>query len=203
MVCNFEVKMYNSKTNEVVIDLYAMIFKRMRNFIKEWETLILTLFRRFYSGFRYVNFVFYFITVIGVLGGLGVWKEYLESSSEEIINHALTTFYMAVLATSSADLILKTKPKKEMKVLKMPALSILMAGGVCAVLIFTDNAPDYLAKLCTVISLFFWWITNSTDKKYSSGKFKPFSTVGGHVEVEEPVSNNDDNNESQFEGIEH
>ncbi|TCD01226.1 hypothetical protein [Pedobacter psychroterrae] len=147
-------------------------------FFSSWTYLIAALFKRFYEGFRNIDFIIYFLVVILIVGGLGIspiaYKIYYkgENNPENILElaKALSTYFITIIATSSADLILNKLPNhKEARSLRMPALTFLILGGIAIFLVQYDLLPDYsleIAFYATISALFLWWITNSVDKKY-------------------------------------
>ena len=169
--------------------LIVNVFNFLWGLKDEWLLLLKILLKRFFVGFGRVSFLLYFVVIIVILGGLGVWIEYF-SETQNGLNNALTTFFMAILATSSADLLLKTKPEDEMGFLKMPALSILIIGGLMAALVFAGYCQEQLAKTGTILALMLWWIANSSDDKYLANGENPESKdyTGEEEEIQGEIS---------------
>lgn len=158
-----------------------------RTFINTWWLLLKTILDRFFSGFTNSNFFLYFFVVIIIVGGLGcssLFYNYYNynlktGNAEEYatlclgLAKSLSTYFIALIATSSADLILNKKPNsREASVLRLPALTMLIVGGISLFLIQYNLLEDAkktlnLAFMGTILALLFWWVANSFDDKYS------------------------------------
>jgi hypothetical protein len=168
---------------------------RIQTFKNTWWLLIKTLLDRFLSGFTNSNFFLYFFVVIILVGSLGcsglLYEYYYFKPNPNNIGEfkslclalakSLSTYFIALIATSSADLILNRKPNsKEAAVLRLPALTMLILGGISIFLIQYNLLEDFnrtlkLAFYGTTLSLLFWWIANSIDDKYNPHEEKPAS----------------------------
>jgi hypothetical protein len=167
--------------NELTTKIQFLLTNSVRKiglFFKSWTYLFLTLLKRFIEGFKHIDFLIYFLVVILIVGGLGIspilYKIYLQGAdTPENLNElsrALSTYFITIIATSSADLILNKLPDpKEARSLRMPALTCLIIGGISIFMIQYNLIPQYslnIAIYATFGALFLWWITNSTDGKY-------------------------------------
>lgn len=57
-------------------------FSQIGLFFEEWLLLMKVILSRFFMGFKSVNFIFYFLVIVLILGGLGVWVEVLNIPSD-------------------------------------------------------------------------------------------------------------------------
>ncbi|MBB2147369.1 hypothetical protein [Pedobacter gandavensis] len=167
------------------------------NYFQEWIILFKALFKRFFCGFKKVDFILYFLFVILIVGGLGVFpsaiKYYKAVSSNMSLTglklvelefaKSLSTYFITIIATSSADLILNKHPNElEARTLRMPAVSCLIIGAMSIFAIHSQilgNQTLNFAFYSTLFSFFIWWIANSMDIKYdkpsnnSEANFEP------------------------------
>lgn len=172
----------------------------------EWIDLVKSVYKRWIDGFKKVDFILYFLFVIIIVGSLGVFpsilKYYealtLETPDLNVIENdlakSLSTYFITIIATSSADLILNKEPNEhEARILRMPAVTCLIIGAISIFLIHTEVfgvKTLHFSFLSTAFSLFVWWIANSWDKKYQNNKLDNpianFSPLGkenvGHSE---------------------
>lgn len=168
-------------------------------FFESWIYLLKILFKRFIEGFRNIDFVIYFLVVIIVVGGLGVfplvYTAYTEIQSSDPnyieLSKALSTYFITLIATSAADLILNKHPnQKEARSLRMPALSFLIFGGIAIFIVQYNLIPKYSLTISiwsTIGALILWWIANSLDGKYTLDDGQnPANPMGG-PNVEIPV----------------
>lgn len=177
-------------------------------FFSDWYELLRSIITRFIEGFKYVDFILYFLVVIILVGGLGVfpsaYQYFIVPSADKAIHQSegidfaksLSTYFITIIATSSADLILNKEPdENEAHMFRMPAVTCLILGAIFIFLIQINLFKDYtiqIGYIATALALFLWWITNSKDKKYvkpQSGKTN-FSPLG--VEIPEVDETNPD-----------
>ena len=177
--------------------------KNVQFFFESWIYLVRVVFKRIFSGFKNIDFVIYFVIVIIVVGSFGfsdlIYKVYIlgykDSDTIYQLAKALNIYFIAIIATSSADLILNRDPnEKEARSLRMPGLSFLILGGFISFLI-QYNLTNFTTRLSyygTAGALLLWWITNSTDKKWLHEQINQdnLNTIGGE---ELDVDNLNDN----------
>ncbi|MDF1676217.1 MAG: hypothetical protein P1U44_10920 [Vicingaceae bacterium] len=195
-----------------ILNMWGTIWKWFKEFIFSWWELIKTIGVRFFEGLKNRNFLIYFITIVVFVGGFGVLpglNKILNSCSptDELylsFSKALSTYFIAIIATSAADLILNKEPTEtEARILRMPAIMALVAGGFLIFLIQMEltKSSFELSVIGTILAWFLWWITNSIDGKYQdnenneSGAMNP---IGGEVNS----GNNGENNSSVIPGVE-
>jgi hypothetical protein len=169
------------------------VFRDCRVFFFSWIFLFKVLWNRTIEGLRNIDFVIYFVVVIIIVGMLGfsdlLYKVYVENDKSVATNlqlaKAFSIYFIAIIATSSADLILNRDPNEdEARSLRMPGLTFLILGGVLSFLIQYNLIPTWTCRLSLYGlsgALFLWWITNSTDKKYKLKKeiLTVTTTIGG------------------------
>lgn len=185
--------------------LWEVLWTWIKEFSYSWWELIRILSYRFFEGLKNRNFLIYFITIVvfvgsfGVLSGLSeIWgKENVSPEVYSEVAKSISTYFIAIIATSGADLILNRFPNEiEARILRMPAITFLVIGGFLIFLIQMD-ITKYSFKLSiigTALAWFLWWITNSIDPKhkdedsFDGGATNP---MGGPVR---PVGNGNNDN---------
>lgn len=172
----------NKKINQMnfsIIWKYSIrYFSATKLFFQEWIDLSVEIVNRLIIGFKSVNFVIYFVFVIIIIGGLGVFPDaynyYCDSSIDNAtkLAKALSTYFITIIATSAADLLINREPnEKEASKFRMPAFAFLVFGGISIFMIQYDLIPFITFNLSLTaagLALFFWWITNSRDRKYKN-----------------------------------
>lgn len=158
------------------------------SFFSLWTKLFRIVWRRLIIGFQSPDFIIYFIVVIVIVGGMGFWpiayKIFIDGDSTITIAElakSMSTYFIAIIASSSADLILTNKPDQvQAKVLRMPAIAMLVIGAILLVLIQIElnNDTMTLAYVGLTLALVFWWIANSIDPIFADDSTPPSSTLG-------------------------
>lgn len=135
------------------------------------------------------TFIFYFIFVIVLVGGLGVIiklpRAYgSQATPEGVLSVAqdLSTYLLATLAAAFVDLNFSESSKQS---LKMFALSMLIVGGFCAV--YSNFSVDptmasWSAIFGTVLALFVWWIANFDNAKLLEQPTPATVATGGNTD---------------------
>ncbi len=136
------------------------------------ENILRELWHKFEHPWHENSFVLYFIFVIIILGGAGIWLPFLENKPvfiEDIITN-IVTYSCALIAPSVVSIILsiikvKNKVSLALVILAMLGIVLFSVGyTVCAKSIIT-------AVLSAMISLISWVIANTDNVELSDSKF--------------------------------
>lgn len=137
------------------------------SFFKElWE--------RLKYPWKITSFVLYFIFVIIIFGGVGIWLPFFQKSSILLYHVAdnMMTYSIALSIPACITIILQYFPKAENQVsLIISIISLLLIEVVVIVLFVVINSDwkFHIAVLGIVLSWIFWTIANS-DNKYLDDK---------------------------------
>lgn len=138
-----------------------------------WVNFLRELKKRTLQPLGQPTFIFYFVFVIVIVGGLGVFIKLpkawgAQATPEGVLTVAqdLSTYLLATIAAAFVDLNFSESSKQSS--LKMFALSIFILGGICAVYSNFSSNPtmaSYSALFGTALALFLWWIANFDNSK--------------------------------------
>lgn len=137
------------------------------SFFKElWE--------RLKYPWKITSFVLYFIFVIIVFGGVGIWLSFFQKSSILLYHVAdnMMTYSIALSIPACITIILQYFPKAENQVSLIISIISLLLIEVGVIVLFATINSDwkfYIAALGIVLSWIFWTIANS-DNKYLDDK---------------------------------
>jgi uncharacterized membrane protein len=181
--------------NEYLKDLYMQKAQT-----SEWKRLWKELSRRMREPTGRVIFVIYFIAVVIILGGMG-WIIPLcrlifacDMSVAKELPNSFSTFFLAILASAMADIVLadeesgerssSREPTKGFKVfalgLSLLGIPLAYAGIQSRQLIWA-----YIASLMgMVISLFLWWVLNADRTKWQETNLEPIEAAGGNTSAD-------------------
>lgn len=161
----------------------------------DWQYLKKQLGKRSVEPLSDLPFIFYMITGVVLFGGLGIWAEIMRwvmSSGPFDIAGLITaviTFFPALIGSTTLQLILASsnRPSAD-KILISFALLVLCvfsAFGIVLPLISNQHPVGVLVvgSLCSVASVWIWWITNGLDPTFKSHLEE---AVGGSTE-KDPV----------------
>jgi hypothetical protein len=167
--------------------------------MERWRLLKAELKSRILEPFKYPEFIFYFITIILLVGIasiiITVWIEFNltqctpghEFSNLHVIL-CITLYFIALLTSSAVELILDPKPKTQGAVEKLKKSIIMIGVGSITVGLFIMffsliNAESALtgyiiAGFGLFFSWFIWWIANSSNPKLTEHRGNPFQAIG-------------------------
>ncbi len=161
----------------------------MKNNDNSWETLKNSLTKRLREPWQEPAFVFYFFGIICVAGGLGVWLPILidVSKGSENLPGNLATYFVALLTTGCADILLTTDPNSEFKIKQRAfaslAVFVLILGiitSLCSLLLSKNWWVAFiLSGLGSLVSLFIWCIANADNTKLFGDNMTPTTPLGG------------------------
>jgi hypothetical protein len=149
---------------------------------ESWKELVAEIRRRVKDPFGQPEFVLYFVAIILLIGGLGVWIS-VYKKDWEVVPRDMSTYLLAILAASAADLVLS---KKSTRSLQMLGLFVLVTGGFLAVLsqANTNVIRAYVyAIVGTLMALLLWWVANSIRRDIF-GPAEPIDALGGQLHEE-------------------
>lgn len=138
---------------------------------------------------RHPTFVMYFIFVLILGGGLGVWLPPLVTAlggqrpgSDPWLSVAvnLATYLIAILSSGLADTLLS----EVSRAVRMVAFSLSIIGVVLAVLVFFTpyvSSAFLLSIPGAMLSLLLWWLANAHDDKLREKEVAVNAPVGNEV----------------------
>ena len=167
----------------------------------QWEWLVNDLKRRTREPKNDVSFVLYVLTAIVGIGGLGIWVEivkYAQSSDKNVggIIIALSAFFPALTGSAAFQLVLdsldktnedKSEKRFANKILSTFAIATMVAffGLDLLLVICSKSFPNLiltLCCLCSMASVWVWWVSNADQKTFRTKPPSPEQSVGGSTE---------------------
>ena len=137
------------------------------------ESFFQELLERFKAPWHTTSFVLYFIFVIVIFGGVGIWLSFNQNNGIQIklIADNMMTYSIALSIPACIAIILQYFPKANNKVsLIISTLSLLLIEvAVIFSFVFIDAGKIFIAAFGILLSWFFWVIANS-DNKYLNDK---------------------------------
>lgn len=125
---------------------------------------------------KHFTFVAYFLVIIMLVGGSGVWAPYILSvsidipPSSEILKISvgeLYTLMVGLCATSTVDLLFSRDSERYVSMFAIACLVIVVGLAFFSFLVISHDNRNHLALLCSglgyVLSLFLWWIANGDN----------------------------------------
>ena len=154
-----------------------------------WGEFFATLKERLLKPFKHPTFVMYFVGIIVVVGGFGLfdsiyrWRITGQLSQEEFchaLERAAYTYFVAIAATAAVDLILVDRQRKS---LLMFFLLCFVMVIMCALLAASSVSavPSIVGYL---LALFLWWVANADNSALLDTPTKPDEAAGGDVQAE-------------------
>ncbi|MBI3649439.1 MAG: hypothetical protein HY231_00130 [Acidobacteria bacterium] len=164
---------------------------------QHWKDFFSDLSHRVKQPFGQPSFIFYFISIILIVGGLGVLislskflKEPITDDDKLSIARSLSTYLLPVLATAFVELNLRESVKRS---IRMFALFILVIGTVLAVFSLITSLPNwakYSSYTGSFLALFLWWVAYSTNELFYEPLPAPGAAIGDNIP--EPVGDLDE-----------
>lgn len=177
---------------------------------KKWRFLRIILWGRLKSPIEHPEFILYFLFVVVVIGGNGIWYSLWSESHPSTslnqaamvgdrtpdINHrnvisALVSYALALMTAGSADLLL-SKTKYIRGVIAMLGVSLLIVSVILFITaLMSDTTYGYGFGISAVIlSLITWWISNAEKPEFvepeqNDGPGNSFSPIGGAPPTDE------------------
>jgi hypothetical protein len=140
-----------------------------------------------FRALRSATFLLYFISIVLVVGGLGIWKvlhNALQAAQPRWIDvpRETSTWLVAMVCSGAADLVLNDRDPKSVK---MFGLSL----GICCVILAllgmgTANvvSASVFAITGALLALFVWLLANHDNLKLTDEISSPDDTLGGSTD---------------------
>lgn len=152
-----------------------------------WKGFRSQLVKRVREPIQYPGFFIYFLIVLVIMGGLGVWITlfrllFSEGSQDwELFSSSLSTYALPIMAAAFGDLILAERPIRSVQIF---AYGIAILGAICAVVGMVNNIP-YVCVFGVILALFLWWFANSENANLIEPTPPATAPTGGDVEKQE------------------
>ena len=129
--------------------------------------------KRFRAPWGITSFTLYFIFVIVIFGGVGIWLSLYQENGIQmrLVADNMMTYSIALSIPACITIILQYFPKAKNKVsLIVSILSLLLIDvAVIGFFLFFNSWKFIIAVISIVLAWFFWIIANS-DNKYLDDK---------------------------------
>lgn len=144
--------------------------------ISKWSELKEFLIFRTKKPISHPEFIVYFLLVILIIGGLGVWSDLFRANDlNKSISNNLNAYALTIIAASTIELIFSKET-----ILKNTLT--LISVGIIVIYIFlffilnNNNVPTLIfSVLSTLIALYIWWIANAENSNLTKNFFKSSS----------------------------
>ncbi|WP_155625332.1 hypothetical protein [Burkholderia vietnamiensis] len=159
-----------------------------RDWTRHWAALKRELAQRAVEPFESPTFVFFFVTIVVGIGGIGIWVELFKffkltrphgipDPLDGLIT-SLIAFFFALAGTSCTQLIIEESESKALRALGLVVLFLTGVGAVLATAgVGSGRAGIALWTLASIASLGVWWLVNAK----SPGLRDPDAPTGGAV----------------------
>ncbi len=131
-------------------------FRRFRDWLKE----------EFRKPSGHVGFWCYFVVVVLLVGGLGVWISAIRDHTYISVVGSLLTFFPAIAAASCFELIHADDRQPEPKFARNVAIFGAALLGVAAVIITANQAgllSCFVGIMASLFALALWWLANANN----------------------------------------
>jgi hypothetical protein len=144
-----------------------------------WKSFLLDLWSRLVTPWSKPPFFFFFVINIVICGSAGVLitlGHYWFISDYPLLNipKALSTYFIAILATSAADLNLKDNNFPKSSSLLSYLILVIGIFLILLTFLFKSNAAFITSGIGTILAYLVWIIANSKDSKFEE---KTYDTV--------------------------
>jgi hypothetical protein len=164
-----------------------------------WRELRDVLLERLAKPLRSPTFVFYFFTIILVVGAFGIIEPVIryflvEDNSKQLdslaafqhyhdeLTSAFYTYFVAIAATAVVDLILFYHKQKHLMMFFLFSALIVFIFAILAAIKRESSAGLGFAIIGYVLSLLLWWIANAENVHLLDQRTKPTNALGGNPE---------------------
>ncbi|GAB3222475.1 hypothetical protein [Spirosoma arcticum] len=166
----------------------------------KWNDLVETTANRLKKPVSHPEFILYFSVIIVIVGLAGVFTTLEIELRNCLVNHgnitlSIATYFIALLASSSADLILSSddpaKSESQMKILRLVGIcSVLLGVGLFWLTnVFKDELGYIPAMFGLILALSTWWLANAENPNLT----KPVDPSGAN-----PTGNNLDGDDPSY-----
>lgn len=139
---------------------------------------------------RTFTVIFYFILAIVIFASIGVYVPYIFESiknkghSLQDLNQNVVTYFIAIFASATLDLVLKlidkNDYKKKLSILGLLILCILVVAATAYLLYCNANGSEDKIRafliIGIVLSYLMWWIAHYKDEVFNP----PANALGGN-----------------------
>jgi hypothetical protein len=145
--------------------------------ISKWKNLRDFISRRTLRPFSHPEFIGYFILVIIMIGGIGVWSNLLIEDSPVSISKNLNAYSLAIISAGSIELIF-TNNKVLKKTLTIISIGVLVVYIGLYFILTDDNLIMLsLSTLLSIFALYIWWIANAENTNLTENFFIENSNI--------------------------
>lgn len=145
-----------------------------------WYSLWAEIRRRISRSLKQPSIILYFLIIVLGAGGFGAWIQLVEyvfsdSMSFDIVTKSISTFIIAITASSTTDISLDTSSSRSLKIVSRGALLVVIS---ISLYIFEYNSQSIVLVLgITLLTSMTWVVANSTNANLKDPP--PDSTTGG------------------------
>ncbi|WP_075632285.1 hypothetical protein [Novacetimonas hansenii] len=156
-----------------------------------WKDLCDDLKRRSRQPCSHPTFVFFFLSSVVIIGGIGIWLEFVflynsDWKDPTNLKSALATFFPALIGSTCLQLLLQDT-SKALKAISIFFMIIFFLLGVW--LIADRNLSNWFTFSAggfgSLMSLWYWWIANADNADFYDVP-RPTAAVGGE-DTESPL----------------
>jgi hypothetical protein len=162
--------------------------EQQKNSFIHWKTFFFELWDKMSQLWYQPPAVFYFLGIILLVGGIGIWASIysvciVKSELREwiVVSHAMSIYFIAIIATSSSDLLLSEKKAPSWQ---MFAIFVLIIAIVLAILCYlTSTKISFIfSSIGITLALFSWFIANADNIKLLEPSPPPIDAAGGNID---------------------
>ena len=136
-----------------------------------WNEFYQTLKERLCVPARHPTFVLYFIGIIVVIGGFGIFEPLvsfvLGKTTKTELPHALIcatyTYFVAIAATAAVDLTLSYRKRKYLLMLFLLSCFLVLFLAFLSAIINRHQYAAIPTVIGYILALVLWWIGNATN----------------------------------------
>jgi hypothetical protein len=161
----------------------------MKNNDGLWKMLKSSLIGRFCKPWQEPAFVFYFLGIICIAGGLGFWLPIVIDASKGLENlpSNLATYFVALLTAGCADILLTTDPNSDFKINQRTFASFAVFALVLGIIVSMCSLflnrnwgfAFFLSSSGTFASWIIWCIANADNTRLVGDNVAPTTPIGG------------------------
>jgi membrane associated rhomboid family serine protease len=161
-----------------------------QGFWRHWIDFSSDLWRMLKAPLGQPPFIFYFLGIIVIVGGLGVSLSISEGINagtlvaSTAVPRSLSTFLLAILATAFVDLSMhfEAQAKRSLKMFALFTLVLGTVGGTIALLTSNIKMAYSSAVAGSLLALLLWWIANSANEKLFEPNPSPTASLGENLQ---------------------
>jgi len=156
-----------------------------------WQEFSDTLKERLKKPCKHPTFVMYFLTIVVLVGGFGVYEPLVScfvfgATPTKDLPHAVVsasyTYFVAIAATAAVDLILSYYRKKFLLMFFLASsFAVIVLAIFSAAATYNRVIPVSAAiptLLGMILALFLWWIGNADNMHLLDSQVEPAAAIG-------------------------